>query len=156
VRVFWLYLGEKGGKHYYVSKDKHAGVVAPQYFEDSWDYSGERERYLRVIDEVCERARSAPYVYVRLPRDSPPLLHLHSNGELWLALDNWPRPSDVLRIGRLPYSGPEAKCEIDYALDIMRRERASGAYIKVVRAPHCTVFCFQPRQSIVAIAERPW
>jgi hypothetical protein len=152
-RVFWLYLGQQNARHYYISKDKHAGVVAPHYYDDAWDYSG--DLYIRILDEVLARASAQPYVYVRLPRDSPPLLHLTPGGELWLSLDDWPRPNDIVRVGRLPYSGPEVKCEIDYVLDVARRERTQHAYIRVVRA-RCTVFCFQIRSSVVAVAERPW
>jgi hypothetical protein len=154
VKVFWLYLGERDARHYYVSADKHAGVVTPQYFE-ALEFNGDGGVFVRIIDEVCKLAQTQPYALVRLPRDAPPLLHIR-NGELWLALDDWPQPSDVLRLGRLPYSGPETKCDISYALDIARRERSHNAYIRVVRAPHCTVFCFQIRSSTVVVAERPW
>ena len=151
----WRYLGKRGQQHYYVSRDKSAGALSLLFFEDSWEYDGDGNVYMRIIDEACERARSAPYVYVRLPRDSPPLLHLKSGGELYLALDDWSKPQDVLLLGRLPYSGPETKCEVEYALDIARRERAWHAYIRVLRA-HCTLFCFQFKNSTVVIAERAW
>ena len=141
--------------NYYVSKDRRAGAVTPRFFEDAWEFNGDGNLYTRIINEVCELARAQPYAYVQLPRDAPPLLHVRSGGELWLALDDWPRPNDIVRIGRLPYAGPETKCEIDYVLDIARRERTYTAYIRIVRA-RTTLFHFQIRSSTVIVAERPW
>jgi hypothetical protein len=155
LKIFWHYLGETNNKRYYISSDHVAGVIALEPLKDAWDWSGAedaRQRYLQIIDEVCAQARSAPAVYVRLPRDTPPLFHLHSNGELWLALDDWPKPQDIMRIGRLPYSGPEAVCSADYVLDIARRERTRNAYVRVVRR-HSAMFHFQVRSSTVITAE---
>jgi hypothetical protein len=151
VRVFWRYLGERGGRHYYISSDRAAALIAPQRFE-AWEYDGNPELYIRIADEVCELARSAPYAYIWLPRDAPPLLHLHSDGALWLALDDWPRLQDVVRVGRLPYSGPEAVCVVDYALDVARREKTDSVYVRVVRR-RSAMFHFQVRSSTVITAE---
>ena len=153
VRVIWYYLGEAGGKHYYISGDHVAALITPRVLEDSWEFSGDSELYVRIADEVCELVRAQPYVYVRLHRGAPPLLHLHASGELWLALDDWPRPRDILRIGRLPYAGPEATCSIEYVLDVMRREGAHGAYVRVVRR-RSVMFHFQVCSSTVIVAER--
>jgi hypothetical protein len=152
LNIFWRCLGEKGGRHYYISSDRVAALVAPQAVEDAREFSGDRELYIRIADEVCELARSAPYAYIWLPRDAPPLLHVKSSGELWLALEDWPRPNDVVRVGRLPYAGPEAACDIDYVLDVARRERAQHVYIRVVRK-HAAMFHFQVKNYTVVVAE---
>jgi hypothetical protein len=154
VRVLWQYLGEAGGKHYYISRDRVAALITPRVIEDSLEF-GDGELYMRIADEVCELARAQPYAYVRLPRGAPPLLHLHASGELWLALDDWPKPRDVLRVGRLPYAGPEAVCSIEYVLDVARRERAHGAYVRVVRR-RSVMFHFQVYSSTVIVAGRAW
>ncbi len=156
MKIFWHYLGETNNKRYYISSDHVAGLVASEPLKDAWDWSGAedaRQRYLQIIDEVCALARTQPAAYIWLPRDSPPLLHLHSNGELWFALDDWPKPQDVVRVGRLPYSGPEAACSIDYVLDVARRTRAHNAYIRVVRR-RSAMFCFQVKNCTVIVAEQ--
>ena len=153
----WRYLGQKGGKHYHVSSDHVAALIALQPLENALEFGdgAARDLYFRIADEVCALARAAPAVYVALPRGAPPLLHLHSDGELWLALEDWPIPNDVLRLGRLPYAGPRAACCIDYVLDAMRRERTRGAYVRVVRG-RAAMFHFQVRTTAVIVAERAW
>jgi hypothetical protein len=156
LKIFWHYLGETNNKRYYISSDHVAGVIALEPLKDAWDWNGAedaRQRYLQIIDGVCALACTQPAAYIWLPRDAPPLLHLKSNGEIWLALEDWPRPNDVMRVGRLPYAGPEATCDIDYVLDVARRERARNAYVRVVRK-HATVFHFQVRSSTVIVAQR--
>jgi hypothetical protein len=156
LKIFWHYLGQKNARHYYISKDRVAAFTTPAPIEDAWDWGDAeegRQLYMRIADEVCELARAQPSAYVWLLRAAPPLLHVHTNGELWLALDDWPRPQDVLRVGRLPYAGPEVTCDIYYVLDVARRERTRNAYVRVVRK-HATVFHFQVRSSTVIVAQR--
>jgi len=128
-----------------------AGLLAPQPLEGVREFAG-GDVYIRIIDEICALSRGSPALYVALPRDAPPILHLHSDGELWLALEDWPIPNDVLRLGRLPYAGPSAACCIDYVLDVVRREGARGAYVRVVRG-RAAMFHFQVRASAVVVAE---
>jgi hypothetical protein len=151
--IRWYYLGEKEGRHYYIGFNRSAGLVAPRRFEDSWDFDGsDKITYIRIIDDVCERARSAPYAYIWLPRDSPPFLCVENGGELWLAIEGWPHPQTVLRIGRVPYSGPRACCNIDPVLDVARRERTYHAYVRVLRK-HMTIFHFQVKNCTIIVAE---
>jgi len=155
VRVFWRYLGETNNKHYYISSDHVAGLISSEPLKDAWDWNGAedaRQRYLQIIDEVHALARTQPAAYIWLPRDAPPLLHVKSGGELWLALEDWPRPNDIVRVGRLPYAGPEAVCVVDYVLDVARRERTDSVYVRVVRR-HSAMFHFQVRSSTVITAE---
>ena len=153
----WLYLGERGGKHIYVSNDRVAAAVLPsRIIDEAEESSSYAYAYLlEVVEEICKAARASPYIYVLLPRDAPPLLHLYSNGELWLAVDDWPSPHDILRLGRIPYSGPPAVCSLEYALDIKRRVRAHGMYVSVVRR-HSTIFHFTLRNAVVITAEKVW
>jgi hypothetical protein len=133
VGIFWLYLGQKNAHHYYVSKDRVAAFTAPAPIEDAWDWNGSeegRQLYTRIVDEVCALARAQPSAYVFLPRDAPPLLHLHTDGWLWLALDDWPKPQDIMRVGRLPYA----------------RARKHGA----------AMFHFQVLDVTIIIAQRAW
>lgn len=74
-----------------------------------------------------------------MPRDPP-------------ARARWPKPRDILRVGRLPYAGPERVCRIDYVLDATRRERTDSAYVRVVRK-RTAMFHFQVRSLTVIVAE---
>jgi len=150
--IRWYHLGEKGGRHYYIGFNRSAGLVAPCYFEDTWDFNSNSEMYIRIIDDVCEQAHAAPAAYVWLPRDAPPLLCVKTNGEIWLAVEDWPRPQTVLRVGRLPYNGPEALCNTDPLLDAMRRARTQHVYVRILRK-RMTMFHFQVKNYTVIVAE---
>lgn len=160
----WLFLGEKNSLYYYHASDKVAAArLRMRLDEESEQEDG--ENWIKAIDRFCEEARAMPVAYIRLPwrtRELPPLLHLKGNGEIWLAREDWPLPTDLVKVGRYPQPTEEATCTFDYVTDIIARKRRSarvdGAYVRVIwrTAPSgpAAIFYFQVHEAEIIVASR--
>jgi len=156
----WQYLGQKGGKHYYISDLTKAALVAPYPIEGSKEYADAYADLLfKVVEDLINFYRAVPAVAVKLPRDflnSPDgvLLHVH-NGTVWVALEDWPTPKDVWRAGACTCK-VEAVCRLEYVIDALKREATPMFYVKV--APHggeVRAFHFQAKRCTVIVAAEP-
>jgi hypothetical protein len=155
----WERLGERGGRHFHISSDRVAALIAPYPIEGAEECID--SRWLKVIEEILTfyRSVSVPAVCIEVPRDfrrSPEgaLLHMR-NGELWLANDGWPI-EDIWKAARAPCQA-EAACNLEYVIDAMRRERTHLLYVKVAPHPHdgeVKVFYFQTRSLTIIVAAK--